>query len=655
MRLIITQEQAGDWAAYYIAKAILEASPTKENPFTLGIPAGLSPLPMYRRLVQFYKDGVLNFEHVHFFTTGDYMNLPENHPARYANFMAEHFFSHISVNPKNLHFLDGGAPDPKKECARYEALIKKMGGVRLWVVGLGNDGHIAFNEQGSSLSSRSRNKTLSFETRVAQAKFFEGDISQVPAQGLTVGIGTILDAKEVVLLASGEQKAKALALTVEGGISHMYPASALQMHPRCTVCAGEEAVGELKVKTYRYHKEVEKRSISPQVLIKGLYKAYYALVGGRVFTGEGFLENAVVIIENNRIKSVETNMPTDTVITKIDCSGRIIAPGFIDLQVNGCGGADFNSEVSLETLKTMQRMCLKHGVTSFAPTLITSTDERMLEAINLFNHMEHPELLGLICLHIEGPYFSKQKKGIHDENLIRKPTPAMLQRIVHCTAPSKIVTLAPEEVQASDIETLAKGGVIVSMGHTNGTYAEINDKIPAGVTMATHLYNAMRPFDSREPGAIGAVLDSKNIYAGIIVDGIHCNYGSVDIAYKTIGSRLFLVSDAVMPAGTDIEKFIFAGKEIFHKNGRCVDINGTLGGAGMMLDICFRNAIQQVGIPLEAALKMVSSTPARAIGFDKTHGFIKEGYTANITLLEESDLTVAAVIENGNYLEVKNL
>ncbi|MGL5722395.1 MAG: N-acetylglucosamine-6-phosphate deacetylase [Brevinema sp.] len=655
MRLIITQEQAGDWAAYYIAKAILEASPTKEKPFTLGIPAGLTPLPMYKRLVQFYKDGVLSFDHVHFFTTGDYVGLPEGHPAIYRQFMHDHFFQHLAVNEKNIHFLDGRASDLKKECARYEALIKKMGGVSLWVVGLGDDGHIGFNEQGSSLQSRTRNKTLSFNTRVAQSKFFGGDINQVPSQGITVGVGTILDAKEIVLLAQGKQKARALALAVEGGVSHMYPASALQMHPRCTVCADEEAVGNLKVNTYRYHKEVEKRSISPQILIKGLYKSYYALTGGRVFDGEKFLDNAVVIIENNRIRSVELDMPTDTVITKIDCSGRIIAPGFIDLQVNGCGGADINHEISLDTLKTMQRMCLRHGVTSFAPTLITSTDEKMMEAIDLLNHLEYPELLGVVCLHLEGPYFSKQKKGIHDENLIRKPTQEMLDRIIHCKAPAKIVTLAPEENSAEDIQKLAMGGVIVSAGHTNGTYAEINEKIPAGITMATHLYNAMRTFDSREPGAVGAVLDSKNIYAGIIADGIHCNYGSVDIAYKTIGSHLFLVSDAVFPAGTTIEKFIFAGKEIFHKDGRCVDINGTLGGAGMMLDECFRNVIEHVKIPLPEALKMASTVPAHAIRMDKELGYIKDGYMANITILNESDLSIAAVVENGNYIDATTL
>ncbi|MGL5253861.1 MAG: N-acetylglucosamine-6-phosphate deacetylase [Brevinema sp.] len=655
MRLIITQEQAGDWTAYYIAKTILESSPSKEKPFTLGISVGFSMLPMYRRLIQFHKDGVLSFENVHFFTTGEYVGLPDGHPSLCREFISEHFFNHIAVEEQNIHFLNGHASDLKKESAQYEDLIKEMGGIRLWIAGLGDDGHLGFNEQGSSLQSRTRNKTLSFNTRVALSKFFDGDINQVPFQGLTIGIGTILDAHEIILLAEGKQKAKALALTVEGGVSHMYPASSLQMHPHCTVCADEEAVGNLRVQTYRYHKEVEKRSISPQVLIKGLYKSYYALTGARVFDGEKFLDNAVVIVENNRIRSVELDLPTDTVITKIDCSGRIIAPGFIDLQVNGCGGADINVEVSIDTLKTMHRMCLRHGVTSFAPTLITSTDERMMEVIDLFNHLERPELLGIICLHLEGPYFSKQKKGIHDETLIRKPTQEMLDRIIHCKAPSKIVTLAPEENSAADIEKLAKSGVIVSAGHTNGTYTEINEKIPAGITMATHLYNAMRTFDSREPGAVGAVLDSKNIYAGIIADGIHCNYGAIDIAYKTIGSHLFLVSDAVFPAGTTIEKFIFAGKEIFHKNGKCVDINGTLGGAGMMLDECLRNIVEHVNIPLAEALRMVSTVPAHAIRMDKEFGYIKDGYMANLTILNESDLSIAAVVENGNYIDVSTL
>lgn len=652
MRLIITKEQTGDWAAYYIAKTILEFKPSQKNPFTLGIPGGLTPLPMYWRLVSFYKDGVINFEHVHFFSTGDYIGLPENSPYGFSEFIHEHFFQYLDIPSSRLHFLNGSAKDLKQEAVNYEELIQSFGGIRLWVCGLGDDAHVAFNEPGSSLQSRTRDKELTFETRVANAKFFNGDIDQVPFSAMTIGLGTLLDAQEIIVLAQGHTKAQALALGIEGGVNHMYPVSVLQLHPKLTFVADEEAVSELRVRTYRYHKEVEKRSLHPKILIKGLYKAYYALTNARIFDGERFIESACIIIENDIIKSVEKQLPPDTVITKIDMQGRILTPGYIDLQLNGCGGADVNDDISLDTLKVMYQTCLKHGVTNMAPTLITTSDERMLEAIDLINYLEKPELLGIIAWHFEGPYLSPIKKGVHEQKYIRKPSQEMLDRIIQAGIARKIVTLAPEENTGEDIKKLADAGIIVSMGHTNGTYDEINQKIPFGITMVTHLYNAMRPFDSREPGALGAVLDSKTMYAGIIADGVHCNYASVDIAYKTLGERLFLVSDAVLPAGTDMEFFTFAGRTIAHRDGKCFAEDGTLSGAATMLDQCVRNVVNRVGIPIEHALKMASTIPAQSINLDHQYGYIKPGYKANITVLDEN-LFVKGVIENGRYLNME--
>lgn len=646
MRLIITEEHVGEWAAYYIAKQILNFEPTSDKPFILGLSGGETILPMYKRLVKFYKDGVLSFEHVYFLNSGEYVGYGKNDHQSICSFIYENFLKFINIQSEQVLFLDGLTKNLKQEGKRYEELISSFGKVNLWVCGLGHDGHLAFNEPGSSLSSKTRDKELAFETRVAQARFFNNQIDAVPKLALTVGLGTLLESKEVLVLAQGEDKARALQLSIEEGVNHLYPASVLQMHPKTTFVADEQAVSDIRLKTYRYHKEVEAKSIHPKILIKGLYKSYYALINAKIFDGEKFIENAAVIIENDRIKSIETNISVDAVISKIDLKGKIIVPGYIDLQLNGCGGADINHDISLDTLKTMYETGLKHGVTSFAPTLITSSDEKMYQAIDLINHIKNHELLGIICWHFEGPYLSKVKKGIHEEKYIRKPSQEMLHAIINAKIDRKIVTLAPEENSSEDIKTLSDAGVIVSAGHTNGTYNQVNEKIPAGISMATHLYNAMRPFDSREPGALGAVLDSKNIYAGIIVDGEHCNFASVDIAYKTLGDHLFLVSDAVAPAGTDIEIFEFGGRQITHKNGKCFAEDGTLSGAATLMDECVRNAVNFVNIPLEDAFKMASLYPARAIQKDNEYGYIKSGYKADLTILDEN-LFVQGVVSNG--------
>ncbi|MGL4367454.1 MAG: N-acetylglucosamine-6-phosphate deacetylase [Brevinemataceae bacterium] len=648
MRLIITEDHVSEWAAFYTAKRILDFNPSTETPFVLGLSGGSTAALMYDRLVQFYKDGVLSFKNVIFFHSAEYMEMQSDNINSFRSFINTRFFNYVDALSQNIYFMNPDAEDIKQEANIYEELISSYGNAHLWICGIGRDCHLAFNEPGSSLNSRTRDKELSFETRVSLAPQFGGDIDLVPYKALTIGLGTLLDAKEVLILAQGLHKARALHLAVEDGVNHIYPASALQLHKKVTFVADEDAVSELRVKTYRYHKDVEAKSLHPKILVQGLYKSYYALVNARVFDGEKFLENAAVIIENDRIRSIEYNLSSDTAISRIDLKGKILVPGYIDLQLNGCGGADINQDISLDTLQTMYNTSLKHGVTSMAPTLITTSDERMLQVIDLINHISKPELLGMICFHFEGPYLSKVKKGIHEEKYIRKPSQEMLEAIINAKIPKKIVTLAPEEVDGNDIKKLTDAGVIVSIGHTNGTHLQITEKIPYGLTMATHLYNAMRPFDSREPGALGAVLDSDNVYAGIIADGMHCSYPSIDIAYKALGDHLFLVSDAVLPAGTDISEFEFGGRRIAHKDGKCFASDGTLSGAATLMDECVRNVIEHLDISEEEAFRMASLYPARAIGKDDEYGYIKPGYYANITVLDE-DFFVKGVVANGQY------
>jgi len=258
MRLIILDkdEFVGEWAAKYVVKRINEYNASENNYFVLGLPTGSTPLKMYAKLVEYYKAGKVSFKYVKTFNMDEYVGLPRSHQESYHYFMFNNLFKHIDIDPKNVNLLDGNAPDLVKECQDFEKKIKDAGGIELFIGGIGPDGHIAFNEPGSSLVSRTRVKTLNQETIIANARFFDGDVSQVPKQALTVGVGTVMDANEVLVLITGAHKAYALHMAIEEGINHMWTVSAFQQHPRTLMICDENATLELKVKTVKYFKEL---------------------------------------------------------------------------------------------------------------------------------------------------------------------------------------------------------------------------------------------------------------------------------------------------------------------------------------------------------------------------------------------------------------
>lgn len=260
MRLIIRDDSAavGEYIGNYVAKRILDFKPTAERPFVLGLPTGSSPIPTYKHLIKLVKAGKLSFKHVVSFNMDEYVQLPEDHPESYHTFMFREFFSHVDIPPSQVNILNGNAKDLIAECNAYEAKIKSYGGVELFLGGIGEDGHIAFNEPGSSLQSRTRIKTLAYDTILANARFFGNDISKVPRMALTVGVQTVLDSREVVVVVTGQRKALALSQAVEGGVNHLWTLSALQTHPWALIVADEDATAELKVKTVKYFKSIER-------------------------------------------------------------------------------------------------------------------------------------------------------------------------------------------------------------------------------------------------------------------------------------------------------------------------------------------------------------------------------------------------------------
>ena len=257
MKLVIqnTYEQISNWTAEYIAKRINDFEPDKNTPFVLGLPTGSSPLGTYKKLIGLNQKGKVSFKNVVTFNMDEYVGIAEDHPESYHNFMFANFFNHIDIDKKNIHILNGNATDLLKECADFEEIINSYNGIELFLGGMGADGHIAFNVPGSSLNSRTRLVNLNYDTIVANSRFFDNDINKVPKQALTVGVQTVLDSKEVVIIVNGYKKARALQKVVEEGINHMWTLSALQNHPNGIIVCDEEATMELKVGTVKYFKD----------------------------------------------------------------------------------------------------------------------------------------------------------------------------------------------------------------------------------------------------------------------------------------------------------------------------------------------------------------------------------------------------------------
>ncbi|ROV59919.1 N-acetylglucosamine-6-phosphate deacetylase [Vibrio ponticus] len=377
----------------------------------------------------------------------------------------------------------------------------------------------------------------------------------------------------------------------------------------------------------------------------------YALTNCKVYTGSDVLVDHAVIINDGIIESVCPIAELAADIETYDLKGANLSPGFIDLQLNGCGGVMFNDEITAETIQIMHQANLKSGCTSFLPTLITSSDENMRQAVAAardYHALHQNQSLGL---HLEGPYLNVAKKGIHSVDYIRPSDDSMVDFMCDNADVIAKVTLAPEHNDPKHIERLRDAGIVVSIGHTNATYAEARQSFESGITFATHLFNAMTPMVGREPGVVGAIYDTPDVYAGIIADGFHVDYANIRIAHKIKGEKLVLVTDATAPAGAEMDYFIFVGKKVYYRDGKCVDENGTLGGSALTMIEAVQNTVEHVGIALDEALRMATLYPAKAIKVDNKLGRIKKGMVANLTVFDR-DFTIQANIVNGQYEQV---
>jgi N-acetylglucosamine-6-phosphate deacetylase len=360
-----------------------------------------------------------------------------------------------------------------------------------------------------------------------------------------------------------------------------------------------------------------------------------ALAGARIFDGAHLLEGRAVLLDADRITAVvvERDLPAGIRVRRID---GLLAPGFIDVQVNGGGGVFFNDDRSAAAIAAIGAAHRRYGTTGFLPTLITDTREAMAEAVAAANAAIAEGVPGVLGVHLEGPFLNPERKGVHDPKLMRPIEGADIAIATSLTGGRMLMTIAPEKVPLEVIGRLATAGIRLSAGHTAASYEAMMAAKAAGLTGVTHLFNAMPPLAGREPGVIGAALDDGVLHVGLIVDMHHVSAASLRVAIAAKGwERMMLVTDAMPSVGSDAPSFTMQGRLITRANGRLTTADGTLAGSDLDMASAVRNTVEQLGLPLEAALAMASRAPAEFLGLGDRYGRIAAGYRASLVLLDD--------------------
>jgi N-acetylglucosamine-6-phosphate deacetylase len=374
----------------------------------------------------------------------------------------------------------------------------------------------------------------------------------------------------------------------------------------------------------------------------------HALLADHIFDGHRWHPDAAVLIRDGRIVGIGTwgEVPADWPQTRLP-AGAILAPGFIDLQVNGGGGVLLNDHPTVEGMRVIARAHRRTGTTACLPTLITDTREQMQTAIASARSVGGRD--GILGPHLEGPFISPRRPGIHRPDRIAQPGAGDLEELCELAGVGRsLVTLAPECVPAGFVRTLAAAGVRISIGHSEASAAVVMQAVADGATGVTHLFNAMPPLSAREPGIVGTALSERRLTAGLIVDGIHVDPVSVRAAFMAKGAdRMALVTDAMPTVGTSLNCFELMGRTIKLADGRLTSEEGTLAGAHLDMASAVRNAVRLAQLPLEDALRAASLTPARFLGLDHERGVLVPGARADLVALDRELTVVATWVDGG--------
>jgi len=640
-----TKEDLGEACARKMADLIKKNN--KEGGVTvLGLATGNTPIPVYKAFKGIVQKEDIDLSKVITFNLDEYCGLPPSHPGSYRSFMLLNFFNELLASPthphgiklENIHIPNGYAQKnehltseeqfalnkhfPNRQSSptlsdeemswilserakKYDELIQDKGPIQLQILGIGSNGHIGFAEPGSSFEGRTMLVKLSEGTRKDNATFFADNIIDVPQYAITMGIGTISQSKEIILLATGGKKANIVEKALYMPISSETPATALRLHPDVIFLLDKDAASKINSRqTVRYH--------NAQILKDHELKV-----------GEIWVANGKIIA------------PQHSADHEIDVQGLILAPGYIDLQINGGFGIDFSTEA--EKVQVVACCLPQYGVTSFLPTLISTDKKHYSELIPHLKPRQGGESgSNILGAHLEGPFFNPKQYGAHNPLMIRE-FDEPLESFYGDLDGVKIVTLAPEiQGGLATIRYLKEKGIVVSAGHTSASYDEAKAAFNAGVSMATHLFNAMTPLHHRSPGIVGAVLTNDSIHYSVIADGLHLHPVTLDLAWRTNPKGLILVTDAIEALGLPPGHYHLGTMEVDVQQGQAY-VSGTqkIAGSVLSMDEAVRNFHAATKNSIVDAIEAASLKPAQILGIQDHKGHLNEGADADFIILDD--------------------